>query len=256
MKAMIVVACAGAVLAAAGCSGRSEAKLDPSSPPAPSSAPVTLGRGLVLRTSTSGGFAGLGGPGSLPDFSLYGDGRAIAGSGPLTEYRLTPQALRGLVAAAQEAGLATPRTVASPHVADAMYKVITFVVDGRPRTTKVVQPATDARTAAFLARLDPAKWPRGDLAASPRPYRPAKVAALAVPGAAAGARSWPFTAPLGSGTRVGTKICTLLTGADARTAVRLSSPAGRWSDWEDHGRPYRVQFRPLLPDEASCSALA
>ncbi|MCO6007699.1 hypothetical protein NE236_22225 [Actinoallomurus purpureus] len=252
---MVVVACAGTALLTAACSGRSEAKLDPSptGSPAPSSSPVTSDTGLVLRTRTSGGIAGLGGPGSLPDFSLYGDGRAIAGSGALTEYRLTPKALRRLTSEAMAAGLATPRTVVDPQMADAMYTVITFVAGGRPRTTRLVQPTRDAQVAAFLSRLEPAKWPSTDLAAGPRPYRPSAVAALAVPGSAAGGRRWPF-APLGSGPQVGTRTCTLLTGADARRAERLTS--GRWSDWTDHGRSYRVTLRPLLPDEADCSALA
>lgn len=250
MKAMVVVACASAALVAA-CSGRSEAKLDPS--PAPSS--VAPGPGLVLRASTSGGIAGLGGPGSLPDFSLYADGRAITGSGWPTEYRLTPQAAHRIVTAAQDAGLATPRTAESPHMTDALYKVVTFVVRGRPRTTKLVEPVTDGKTAALLARLDPATWPRGDLAAGPRPYRPVRVAALAFPGSATGSPRWPFTVPLGAGTPVGTRTCTLLTGADARKVIALSPRVGRWSDWADHGRSYRVMLRPLLPDEANCSAL-
>jgi hypothetical protein len=244
MKAMVVVVCAVAALAA-GCSGRSEARLDPT----PSVAP----NALVLRTSTSGGIAGFGGPGTLPDLSLYGDGRAITGA--LTEYRLTPEALRRIVAAAQDAGFATPRTE-RPHMTDAMYKVITFVVDGRPRTTRLVTPVSDAGAAAFLARLDPAKWPSGDLAAAPHPYRPARVAALSLPGSATGAPRWPFAAPLGSGPPVGTRNCTVLTGADARKAGTPSTRAGRWGDWADHGRSYRVMLRPLLPDEADCSALA
>ncbi|MCO5973193.1 hypothetical protein [Actinoallomurus soli] len=247
MKAMVVVA---AALVAAGCSGRSEAGLDPT--PAPPSASVPSGTALVLRTSTSGGIAGLGGPGSLPDFSLYRDGRVVAGaSGALTEYRLTPRAVRRIVSAARDAGLATPRTVESPYMADAMYAVITFVVDGRPRTTRLVEPVSDGRAAALLALLNPSAWARGDLAAAPHPYRPAKVAALALPGSATGAPRWPFAVPLGSGTRVGTRTCTVLTGAEARKA-----PAGRWSDWTEHGRSYRVMLRPLLPDEADCSALA
>ncbi|MEV5752169.1 hypothetical protein AB0L00_30490 [Actinoallomurus sp. NPDC052308] len=246
MKAMVVVA---AALLAAGCAGRSEAKLDPT--PAPSVS-VSPGTGLVLRTSTSGGIAGLGGPGSLPDFSLYGDGRAIAGSsGTLTEYRLTPQAVRRIVSAAQDAGLATPRTVESPNMADAMYAVVTFVVDGHPRTTRLVEPVSDTKAAAVLAMLNPSTWARGDLAAAPHPYRPAKVAALALPGSATGAPRWPYATPLGSGTRVGTRTCTVLTGAAARKA-----PIGRWRDWADHGRSYRVLLRPLLPDEADCTAIA
>lgn len=251
MKTMVVVACVGSVLLA-GCSGRSEAGLDRSASPAPSasSAPAA-GSGLVLRTMTSGGIAGMGGPGSLPDFSLYGDGLAIAGSHSPMEYHLTPQALGRLLSAAAAAGLAAPRTVADPRVNDALYKTITFVVDGRPRISRIPEPGGSDPAAAFLARLDPATWPRQDLSTDPRPYRPSRVAVLATPVETDTAPTWPF-APLASGTTVGTRTCTVLTGPDVGRAERLTA---RQTAWTDHGRVYRVTLRPLLPDEADCTAL-
>src|SRR4051812_1818442 len=117
MKWAVSTAFAGIALLVSGCAGNSRAAVDR---PAPASSSAGADAGLVLRTTTSGGFAGFGGPGSIPDFSLYGDGRAIVRSPALTEYRLTPRALKRLVTAALDAGLATPRTVDDPKVADAM----------------------------------------------------------------------------------------------------------------------------------------
>lgn len=243
MKTGVVVAFAGVVLLGTACSGRSDA-VDQASP-----APPT-GTGLVLRTRTTGGIAGLGGPGSLPDFSLYGDGRAIAGGRALTEYHLTPQALRRLVAEASEAGLATPRTIDDPNMADAFYKVVTFVTGGRARTSKIIQGGGGGRVARFLERLNPSTWPRADLTADPRPYRPERVAVLAAPGEGTGP-TWPLRS-LASATKVGVRGCTVLTGDDAAKAQRISTRSALWTD---HGKVYRVTVRPLLPDETGCAAL-
>src|SRR5690348_9910367 len=87
-------------LLVSGCAGSSRAGTG-----RPAEASAAAGGSLVLRTTTSGGFAGLGGPGALPDFSLYRDGRAIVSGTGLTEYHLTRQALRRLVAEASAAGL-------------------------------------------------------------------------------------------------------------------------------------------------------
>jgi hypothetical protein len=238
-------AAAAFALLVAGCAGNSTAQAgDSTSPSHGSHGPGTL----VLRTMTSGGFAGLGGPGSLPDFSLYGDGTAITRN--LTEYHLTPQAFRRLVAEASEAGLATPHTVDDPKIADATYTIVTFVTGGRPRTSKIIQvgerrgadPAT-----AFLRRLDPATWPRSDLAAAPRSYRAARVAVLASPAEGSGP-PWPYR-PLGSGPRVGTRTCMVL-------SVRDGAKAAAQPIWRDRGQTFRVSVRPLLPDESGCAALA
>jgi hypothetical protein len=249
MKTAVVTVIAGVALLASGCAGDSQAQTDDSSSPSLGSADA-----LVLRTKTTGGFAGLGGPGTMPDFSLYGDGRAITGGAHPTEYHLTPQALRRLVADASAAGLARSRTVDDRNMADATYKVITFVTGGRPHTTKVIQEGrhADDPDARFLPRLVPSSWPRGDQSADPRPYRPSRVAVLAATAPAGGsdAPKWPLK-PLSTGSQVGGRTCTVLTGRDAASAQRL---AGR-PQWRDRGQTYRVTVRPLLPDEPDCAAL-
>lgn len=247
MKTVVGAALAGVGLLTSGCSGSSQAQVASSASPGFGS-----GDALVLRVRTSGGFAGLGGPGSMPDFSLYGDGRAITGGAHPTEYHLTREAFERLVADASRAGLATPHTTGNPRVADAMYKVVTFVTGGRARTTRIIEGGGDPTdpAARFLARLVPARWPRGDQSADPRPYQPARVAVLAVASPGQNGPTWPFK-PLGSGIRVGTRTCTLLTGTDV---ARVQRVAGR-PQWRDGGQTFRVTIRPLLPDERDCAAL-
>lgn len=233
-----------------GCAGDSQAQVGDSASPE-----IGSGDALVLRVRTTGGIAGLGGPGSMPEFSLYGDGRAITGGPHPMEYHLTRPALRRLVTDAQKAGLATPRTAVNPRIADAMYKVITFVSGGRARTTTVIQGGGDPSDPAlgFLPRLAPASWPKSDQSAPARPYRPARLAVLAVATPEeGGASKWPLK-PLASRARVGTSQCTVLTGGDIARAGRLKT--GR-TLWRDHGTTYRVVFRPLLPDERDCAALS
>ena len=247
MKTAVALVLTGLALLASGCAGDSQAQVGDSASPSLGAADA-----LVLRTMTTGGIAGLGGPGTMPEFSLYGDGRVITGGSLPTEYHLTPQAFRRLVSAAAEAGLATPRTVDNPRIADAMYKVITFVTGGRARTTKIIQGGgrADDPAAKFLTRLAPASWSRGDQTSAPRPYRPGRIAVLAVPSPDGTGPKWPFP-PLGTGNRVGTRSCTVLTGGDAAKAQRMA----RRPQWRDRGRTYRVTIRPLLPDEHDCAAL-
>jgi hypothetical protein len=248
MRTAVAAALSGVALLASGCAGDSQAQVDDSTSPSLGTADA-----LVLRTMTSGGIAGLGAPGTMPDFSLYGDGRAITGGAHPMEYHLTHQALRRLVSDASKAGLATPRTADNPRVADAMYKVITFVTGGRARTTKIIQGGgrADDPAARFLPRLVPANWPRGDQAGEPTAYRPRRVAVLAFAAPDAGTTAkWPLKS-LASGTPVGGRTCTVLTGGDVTRAERL---AGR-PEWRDHGQSYRVTIRPLLPDEPDCAAL-
>ncbi|MFB9832118.1 hypothetical protein [Actinoallomurus acaciae] len=247
MKTVVVTVIGGVTLLTAGCAGDSQAQVGGSSSPS-----LGSGDALVLRTRTTGGIAGLGGPGTMPEFSLYGDGRAITGGAHPTEYHLTAQALRRLVSDASKAGLARARTVDDRNIADATYKVITFVTGGRPRTTKIIQEGrhADDPAARFLPRLVPSSWPRGDQSTDPRPYRPSRVAVLAATADESDAPKWPFTS-LGTGTRVGGRTCTVLTGRDATAVQRL---AGR-PEWRDHGQTFRVAVRPLLPDERDCTAL-
>jgi hypothetical protein len=200
------------------------------------------GEKLVLRWRKTGGIAGLGGPGSLPDLSLYSTGLAVApAQGEPTEYRLKPDALRRLLDEARAAGLGRSHTVGAGDVADAITIVVTM--DGA--TTRIVQPESQAGPEArFLKRLDPAGWPSSDLARKPEPYEPEKSAVLAGPPTGGAVKTWPLE-PLGKGVQVGGAVCTL--------APTEKVPAtGRDTAWRSGGRTYSVRLRPLLPDESSC----
>ena len=101
MKMAIGVALTGLALLASGCAGDSRAQTGDRTGDR-TGVPASPGDGdaLVLRTMTTGGIAGLGGPGAMPEFSLYGDGRAIIGGPHPMEYHLTGAAVRRLVAEA------------------------------------------------------------------------------------------------------------------------------------------------------------
>lgn len=212
---------------------------------------------LVLRTQTVGGFAGLGGPGTPPDVSVYGSGRVVAKDGGwATEYHLNRAALQRLLDQAREAGLGTPRTIEDPRIADALYAEITYAPPGHGRSvTKVVKDGDrGGAAAAFAARLDPKAWPSGDLTGAAEPYRPKGIAVLSVESVTGGgdAEAWPFGTSLGSGTQVAAWHCTVLPGTETDRVRRLAERPGTW---RQDGRAYRVTFRPLLPDEPDCAAL-
>jgi hypothetical protein len=197
----------------------------------------------VLRQKKTGGIAGLGGPGSTPEFSLYSTGRAVASSqGRLTEYRLKPDALQRLLGEARAAGLARSHTVGSGQIADAIVTVVTM----GDATTRVVQPESQAGPeAGFLKKLDPAAWPASDQSAKPKPYSPQKTAVLAGPTTGSGSvKNWPLE-KLGQGIQVGGAVCT--------TASSKKVPStGPDVAWRSEGKTYSVRLRPLLPGESSC----
>ncbi|WP_030164946.1 hypothetical protein [Spirillospora albida] len=235
----------------AACGGNSSASDPPPSPPAgspsgPSARDAPAEEDLVLRWQRTGGIAGLGGPGALPDFSLYSSGRALAVSRDgLTEYRLRPAALDRLLADARRAGLGRSRSVGSEEYADAFTVTISM---GKARTT-IIDPAPPSDPAVrFHKRLFPEAWPAADQSVPPSPYRPARTAVLAGESTGSGTpRPWPLK-PLGEGVQAAGGICTL-----ARTSD-LPREAGK-SLWRSEGRIYSVRLRPLLPDEESCRDL-
>ncbi|TYK49015.1 hypothetical protein [Actinomadura decatromicini] len=266
---MPAFACAAfAACAALTSCGGSETASAPSSPPPSSPAPASSpspaaspvdrspsAEKLVLRWRRTGGFAGVGGPGSVPEFSLYSTGRAVVASGAasggqppgkLTEYRLKPEAVRRLLDGARAAGLGRSHTVGSDRIADAMITVVTM--DGA--TTRIIQAESQSGPEArFLKRLDPAGWPASDQAAKPKPYEPAKTAVLAGETSGAGTvKAWPL-APLGGGVREAGAVCTL---APARKVPATGPDVA----WRSEGRTYSVRLRPLLPAEASCRDIA
>ncbi|WP_433467695.1 hypothetical protein [Spirillospora sp. CA-128828] len=256
MPALACAAMAAAALTACGDDSGTAAPASPAPTTSTTSSPPKdspTGEKLVLRWRKTGGIAGLGRPGSLPEFSLYSTGRAVAASqntasrnpqGKPTEYRLKPDAVRRLLDEARAAGLGRSHTVGSGQVADA----ITTVVTVGDATTRVVQPESQAGPEArFLKRLDPAAWSASDQAAKPRPYTPAKTAVLAGPATGGTVKNWPLE-PLGKGSQVGAAICTV--------AQPKKIPAtGGDVAWRSEGKTYSVRLRPFLPGESSCQDL-
>ncbi|HEV7932397.1 MAG TPA: hypothetical protein VGP70_08805 [Actinomadura sp.] len=231
---------------------------EPAAEPSSADRAVTAADELVLRWRLVGGIAGRGGPGTFPDFSLYGDGRAIvpkpAAETGLREYRLRPAALRRLIEDARAAGLERSRTAEQPGIADAFTMEITF---GRARTRiAVAGPGESDRAVRFAReRLDPSRWAPSDQAAPVRPYEAARLAVLAVPaGSMQGrkARPWPIGA-LGDGAAVRGERCTILSGREASSASRLAPAALPGNRWSSAGKVYVVRLRPLLPDEGGCA---
>jgi len=220
------------------------------------------GGGPVLRWRMTAGFAGLGPPGSLPEFSLYRDGRAIAkprrgAEWAAREYRLTSAALRRLLQEARAAGLDRPRTIGSDQVADAMILQITF----GSALTRVVEPESlpAAPAVRFWKRLDPEAWPPADQAAPARPYRAPRMAVIAGDSPARpGQRvsDWPLDRPLGRGERAAGGLCAIVTGEDRDTVVKHVATASADHRWRSGGRVYSVRLRPLLPEERTCQDVA
>ncbi|MEU6039469.1 hypothetical protein ABZ801_29115 [Actinomadura sp. NPDC047616] len=260
-------ALAGTIVLAA-CGSNVDKVTDQTSPPPSSTGAATAepssGERLVLRWRRTGGIAGFGGPGALPDFSLYGDGRAIfvpdGGDRRATEYRLRPDALRRLLDQARAAGLDRSRTIApDEQVMDAPVLEITM---GAARTRVVMPEEHDGPVTRFQKRLYPTGWAEGDQAGPGRPYRPARVAVLAGrfgadvgSGDGQGVKTWPL-APLDRGERVAGGLCTVLTGRDAATAERLAASGSSATPWRSGAHLYSVRFRPLLPDETACADIA
>ncbi|XRQ04214.1 hypothetical protein ACN3XK_47695 [Actinomadura welshii] len=248
-----LAACA-ALTACGGGSDTSEAPPSPPASPSPDSTSPSAepaGDGLVLRLRRTGGIAGIGGPGSVPEFSLYSSGVAIAASEQpdsrppdkeMTRYRLKPEALQRLLDGARAAGFGRSHTVGSDQIADAIVTVVTL----GDATTRIVEPgmATSAES-AFLKRLDPDGWSADDQAAPPRPYTPERTAVIAGEITGNGdARPWPL-GPLGDGVRAAGGICTLAPSAKV-PGTRPGDP------WRSEGKTYSVRLRPLLPGESSC----
>lgn len=209
---------------------------------------------LVLRV------AFLKSPGSparrpVPNVSLYGDGRLLttktASGGYLSreairDQRLTRGAYERFHRDARMAGFAAPRTYeGGSDVRDGALTTVTFLADGRHRTTRIGAGGLRPRLARRLIDrlLD---VPPEDLRSPATEYEPERLAVIAsrVPPDGALSRSWPL-APLA-------EPCLLLTGPDARKAAYLASSNRPFGHWQSGPHHYSVSFRPLLPDESRC----
>jgi hypothetical protein len=258
----LLLAAAAILLPAACGSGRDPEHREPPDPP--------TGAGvLVLRISLDPGFTGPADTGRVPEFSLYGDGRAIVSDrrrGALwtaREYYLTRAAYRRIYRDAYAAGLDQPRNIDQPAAVDAPTLTLVLLASGRPRTTTVTRPEhrdpQRHQIAAFQHHLQPASWRPADLVFGPTGYRPTRLAVIATWSTTAAAAprspSWPLQ-PLAAGTPLHGGLCTLYQGDLLTRAEQIaihSTPATRWISGAN---AFYLAFRPLLPDETDCTSLS
>jgi len=191
------------------------------------------GSEIVLRVQTGGGFVA---PSTLirqiPEFSLYGDGRAIAPGPQVAVYpgpalvnlqtiRLTEAGVQAILEAARAAGLSGPdHHYATMTISDAPTTTFTLVSDGRRHTISVYALGDDAGSSgmsgderraravlsAFQQKLsNVATWLPSGSVGSEQDFVPAGLRVFVSPGAPPqdiGLREpvvdWPLATPLGS----------------------------------------------------------
>jgi hypothetical protein len=192
----------------------------------------------------------------LPEFTLYGDSRAIVPEGfdgalpKIVDYPLTPDRVRRLFDDAADADLFDDRTH-DVNVTDAGALTITLRSPDRSYVTKVIGPSDDdsgarGRAVSFAAGLTPARWPESDFAGKPKAYEPAKLAVFFRASSEPGGERWP----LESSSR-----CMTLSGTQLSAAADLARRSRQGTRFYDGERGFTVDFRPLLPDESDCESI-
>ncbi|SCG48522.1 hypothetical protein [Micromonospora halophytica] len=250
-------------------------------------APAYPGDAVVLRIDHIGGFVT---PAALatrlPRVTVYGDGRMIT-EGPVALRYPAPAlpnvqvttldagAVARLVERARAAGVGTADDLGTPPVTDVPTTRFALLgATGVEETTvealdmveaegglSADQRAAREKLRAFARSLTDAATGGGS--ATPSPYRPTAVAAVAEPWVAndeAGEQvevAWPGPdlpgAPLGT---AGDLSCVTVTGERVRQVLDAAATANAATPWASGGKRWTVTFRPLLPDEADCGDLA
>lgn len=246
---------------------------------------------LVLRVDTEGGFVAPSTTfGTVPPFSLYGDGSVILGGaepaiypGPalpsLTIRQLTEPGMQAVLQEALDAGLADTgdlTDLGSVGIADAATTVFTLNADGGEHTVRVyalgmlpdrppgMSKEEFATRTAFerlvrrLAALE--TWlPQGTVGAD-RPFDP-RGARLYVsayrgdPQLSEPPVAWPLSTPLtdfGASREPGGYRCGIAAGSDWTTLEPLAKTANDLTPWTSEGTRFAIVVRPLLPDETTC----
>lgn len=242
---------------------------------------------VVLRVRTAGGFvAPQAAMASLPEVSVYGDGRVVT-TGPIPAVypgpalpnvqlqRIAPAELPGLVHRALDAGVGSGADLGSTHVADAPTTTFTVrTVEGVVTTDAPAlgvggddgltgpQHAARQRLRDLLAALTDLRGTLGaDAVSRPEPYRPALVAAFAgewAPGTQPQLPdppeiAWPGPALPGPPLPDRPNVHCLTT--EAAPVLAAAAGANARTPWTSAGARWALQLRPLLPDESSCADL-
>lgn len=256
--------------------------------PTTTSEPVTTiapaGDGAVLQITTGGGFV----PAeiqfaTLPQFTLYADGRVVV-PGPTTlEYpgRALPNLLTGSVGAdevrdaveaARTAGVGKSLDLGRPPVADA--PTTTFVLvdgEGTHRTEAyaldidVDGPGLSAAQQDARRRLRDLVAETGRLGnAAAEPYRATAVSVLVrpqaevdrtgLPGEPAPAEvEWPLADLAAGGHEQFGGRCLGFTGDDAERVLAAAADARADARWRSGGTLWWLAFRPELPGTEPCA---
>lgn len=238
---------------------------------------------LVLQIHTAGGFVPVDSFfASLPEFTLYADGRVIV-TGPTTlEFpgsalpnlqigRVNESAVRDALDAAQAAGVADRPDLGQPPIADAPTTTFRLVRDGRSTTLDayavgmtqgpgLTAPQLEARRrlAALVERM--AKLG----ASATEPFRATTVSVLVRPytdpegGApppepAPGEAAWPLASLATGGKEQSGGRCLGFTGAEATRVLAAAANARSNTRWRSGDATWSLTFRPELPGTESCA---
>lgn len=284
------VAAAALLLLTTGACARADAgSTGPGTSARTSPAPDSPASGdLVLRVELTGGFVP---PQTLitrlPVISVYADGRVIT-EGPqdliyppralpnLQQRRISAADVEKLVELAERAGIGGPEEdYGSPPVSDLASTRFTVVTDAGRQVVEVYaldhqgsMGLTPAQVAArqklrdLIEALNDLPATLGaDAVGEPEAYRPAAVAATAQPWTPDSGdpteeqepRNWPGPDLPGDGDSPAP--CVTATGAQAEAVLAAAAQANILTPWISAGQRWRVDFRPLLPDESSCADL-
>ncbi|WP_329100923.1 hypothetical protein OG792_19635 [Micromonospora sp. NBC_01699] len=246
---------------------------------------------VVLRIDYTGGYVPVETiPSRLPVVSIYGDGRVIT-QGPVTliypgpalpnllQTVISAEDVQTLVKKAQDAGVGTAADVGQPPVADVQNTRFTLATPEGTKTLEVVALGmedvgglTDAQKTArkklsdLVNELNDVRATLGaDRVTEPETYSPTAIAAIATPHVAQPdpalpaqpAVAWPGPALPGDRLNASVDVgCVLAAGDEASKVIGAAQKANSDTPWESAGKRWKIAFRPLLPEETSCSDLA
>jgi hypothetical protein len=219
----------------------------------------------------------------LPIVSVYGDGRVIT-EGPKVTVdpppalpnvlvrRISLAEVNALVARTVDHGVGRDIDFGQPDIYDAPGTRFTVLTDRGRLVINVYALGVDygLNEAQISARralqdlIDDLKDLPNTLGrdvADEQPYEPAALAAISrewtEPGSNQTAQpehAWPGpTLPGQSMGRLPGLGCVTVTGASLGTVLDAAKTANVRTPWASDGRRWRVEFRPLLPDETSCA---
>ncbi|WP_181776618.1 hypothetical protein [Amycolatopsis pittospori] len=217
---------------------------------------------LVLRAKT---YVGMPSPrvAVLPEFSLYGGGRLLVPGEPegalqiVREKRLDAGTAESVHDSAYGADLDRDEYVPNDGVIDG-YLLVFTLYGGHQVRAATPQSDSGGRLEELADFQDELADVAKEAESVPKPYRPTRIAAIGWASSkqpdGADVREWPFAAFAGT-QHVDGGLCTVMEGdalSQAETLARSATPTTRWRTADT---TWLVVFRPLLPDEKSCSDL-